>query len=90
MIKNLLTGLQFIIYLYKNIDNIDEPYTFDIQGYVSDTDLVKQIVDEGIQKGTHILRIDQGLTEFYIYLSKDSMVEKKVLNIITDFKNGVG
>ncbi|NUU94812.1 hypothetical protein XO10_00565 [Marinitoga sp. 1135] len=90
MIKNLLTGLQFIIYLYKNIDNIDEPYTFDIQGYVSDIALVKQIIDEGVQKGSRVLRIDQGLTEFYIYLSKDSMVEKKVLNLITDFKNGVG
>ncbi|NUU96740.1 hypothetical protein [Marinitoga sp. 1138] len=85
-----LTGLQFIIYLYKNVADIDEPYTFDIQGYVSDIALVKRIIDEGVQKGSRVLRIDQGLTEFYIYLSKDSMVEKKVLNLITDFKNGVG
>ena len=78
------SGLQFITFLYNNIKDINEPYYFDIQGYVSDTSLIQEIINYGIKKGERIIKVSQGDTCFDIYINHGSLTEEKILKILEE------
>ena len=78
------SGLQFITFLYESLKNIDEPYYFDIQGYISDATLIKEITDCGIKKSERVINVNQGDTDFDIFVSHGSLTEKKILKILEE------